>query len=176
MQNIYPYVGSTIKTTFSFENFPTPVAIRFDPIDTNCILKLNSAIFTTRAQGKVNAKFTSNGMIWEELYVFGDDDPNLYMENIPDDVLSLTVEYKVIAFDDDMIAFYKDKATHLVQEFAKLEDNFRQLKKDRDLVDADRQKLSTENEQLHCELTSGRILLRRLIGVIKRHLGISDTV
>lgn len=90
--------GDIKKIEFNLEKFSEIKNIRIDPLDINCIIKINSIeIFKDDVIENIN-NFYTNGMIDGSIYIFGDD-PQILIDNINSKIKRIVIEYKILDFD-----------------------------------------------------------------------------
>ena len=158
-QAVVPKKDGTVTVRFDIDTDKMKI-VRFDPLNANCVLRLESMKFVGKGWEELASNYSMNGTGTEGLYAFSDDDPRICFKSVPAGTLSFVAEYKFLLFDDDAVCLIADK----VQDYDR-------LRKDRELVDADRQRLANENAALNHELNSGKLLFKRLVAVVKRRMG-----
>lgn len=98
-RKIYPS-SKYIKEYIDLKNFNKIYGLRIDPINARCIIKLKSIymikgnIFT-----ELNVRYTNSYTSHENIYFFGDNDPQIFVDLIENDIDSLYVEYEFVSFD-----------------------------------------------------------------------------
>lgn len=78
--------------------------IRIDPISSNCIIS-NLNIYTVKDNSRIdlNIKYTNCDIKFEDIYFFGTNDPQIYVDINNIEVDSLFLSYDLIDYDDKSI-------------------------------------------------------------------------
>ena len=99
IKKIYPS-SKYIKEYIDLKSFNKIYGLRIDPINARCIIKLKSiSMIKDNVYTKLNVNLTNSYTSYENIYFFGDNDPQIFVELIENDIDSLYIEYEFISFD-----------------------------------------------------------------------------
>ncbi len=120
---------------FSFLNstFHLIQRIRLDPINSNCVIKINHILLYYKGGVKEPCNFYTNGKSIAGYYFFFDNDPQIIITNHLNEVVEgIELEYQLILYDDENINLYLGCCSNnekLKQENEKLKQENAELKR-----------------------------------------------
>ena len=106
-----------IRVEVDFHEYDNINQIRIDPIETNCIIEINS-IYMIKSNKKIDIEILdSNGSnVENNVYIFPYEDPQLYL-NIKDKLINkLHIEYKILEYESSYIKSYGDLLVKLEKD------------------------------------------------------------
>lgn len=96
---------NTIK--FNMSDIDNITEIRIDPIDTNCLIKIiDIYTISNNKRTSLEIKNMNGNKVYDNLYVFSNDDPQIYLKIKDKQLGEVYFEYEFIDYDNDELKIY----------------------------------------------------------------------